>query len=131
MRRDFIERLMLFESSSASYPSRQTMEYSNITSSVKCSARICENFHSCSFHYWSIVQLSNVIFTQITREQKLLTVHFSAVGFVVLMQCYVLYYVWYEMLGLLYWTLIIKSLRTAYNDHTLQHCKSLCINVMI
>jgi len=65
------------------------------------------------------------------REQKLLTVHFSAVGFVVFMQCYVTQYVWYEMLELLYWTLIIKSLRTAYNDHTLQHCKSLCINVMI
>ena len=55
MRRDFIERLMLFESSSASYPSKRwnigkldvmaaysDSTFSNITSSVKCPARICE-----------------------------------------------------------------------------------------
>ena len=54
MRRDFIERLMLFESSSASYPSKRwnigkldvmaacsDSKFSNITSSVKCSAQIC------------------------------------------------------------------------------------------
>jgi hypothetical protein len=55
MRCDFIERLMLFESSSGSYRSKRwnigkldvmaaysDSTFSNITSSVKCPARICE-----------------------------------------------------------------------------------------